>query len=371
MSRTAKATDTATAAASDAMTNGVEGPDSEGMESGTRNASPPPRYPGPKDPTVAGKSVEFVRPAMIATPDSSRTTEFATSESIPPRNVAYTSPLPSGDIFTRSASPPLPYEASAAFGRVGKSSEEVNPATYMAPAGSRAMEVAVSAPIPPRYEAYASRRPSGSNFAMKASPIPSYVRSKAPGVVGKLDEDVCPTRNRDPSAVRSRDHDSSPETPPRNVPNRIASPAGLSFTTKASVPPATRVWNASGVDGKSEEPVKPATYAAPVSSRAIASPASKKRPPRYVEYTRSDPAGLIFAANASHPPWFDRSKAPGVVGKSAEKVSPARYALPSASTATARASSIELPPRTVPYTRVSRSGLNFTTKASPDDTFPS
>src|SRR3989304_6117518 len=138
MSRTAKATDTATAAASDANTNGVQGPDSAGIESRTRNPSPPPRYPGPKDPTVAGKSVEFVRPATTATPDSSRTTEFATSESIPPRNVAYTSPLPSGDTFTRNASPPLPYEASAAFGRVGECSDEVNPATYIAPAGARA-----------------------------------------------------------------------------------------------------------------------------------------------------------------------------------------------------------------------------------------
>ena len=60
-----------------------------------------------------------------------------------------------------------------------------------------------------------------------------------------------------------------------------------------------------------------------------------------------------------------RSDAPGVVGKSAEIVSPATYAVPEASTAIPAAVSQPCaPPRKVAYSRVVPPGPSFATNAS-------
>ena len=57
------------------------------------------------------------------------------------------------------------------------------------------------------------------------------------------------------------------------------------------------------------------------------------------------PAGFSFVTNMSNWPALAWRKAPAVVGKSLEGVSPTTYALPDPSTATPRGESVSVPPR--------------------------
>src|SRR5262249_8602656 len=106
-------------------------------------------------------------------------------------------------------------------------------------------------------------------------------------------------------------------------------------------PPALVFWKALAVIGKSVLHALPTAAACPAASTAIPPAPSKPDPPRYVEYTNFVPVGLTFVTNAlwhmivaplrplqKSPPLNCVWKAPGVVGKSADPVSPARYALP-------------------------------------------
>ena len=113
---------------------------------------------------------------------------------------------------------------------------------------------------------------------------------------------------------------SSPD-PPRYVEKRTL-PSGSSLVTNASsVPPS--VGSVAFAIGKSAEYVVPKTEANPIGSTVSAVPWSAPPPPRYVEYWRVPPSGLSFETNASEgPPDRVRENAPGVVGKSADVVSP-------------------------------------------------
>ena len=68
--------------------------------------------------------------------------------------------------------------------------------------------------------------------------------------------------------------------------------------------------------------VRPVTYALPEESVAIPNPSSRKLPPRYVEYTRAEPAAFSFVTNASEKPGAIVWNAPEVVGKFEENVVP-------------------------------------------------
>ena len=71
-----------------------------------------------------------------------------------------------------------------------------------------------------------------------------------------------------------------------------------------------------------------------------------------------------MAANPSVPPRLFACTAAAVVGKSDDAVSPARYALPDASTATAVPLSALDPPSNVEYTSAVPNGFNLSAKAS-------
>jgi hypothetical protein len=91
--------------------------------------------------------------------------------------------------------------------------------------------------------------------------------------------------------------------PPRNVENRILLPAGLSFATNPSRPPASCGW-AALTAGKLVlfEDVQPDSHALPSRATAMLVTASVLMPPRKVEYTRDAPAetnGFIFATKPS------------------------------------------------------------------------
>src|ERR1700677_4947623 len=88
--------------------------------------------------------------------------------------------------------------------------------------------------------------------------------------------------------------------------------------------------NSNGADnpftcGKSCDVVVPATQTLPVPSTPIPNPRSPDEPPRYVEKTIADPAGLILVTNASRLPPDLACVAP-TVGKSVEVVEPVIYA---------------------------------------------
>src|SRR5207244_12697707 len=92
---------------------------------------------------------------------------------------------------------------------------------------------------------------------------------------------------------------------------------------------------------------------------------SPQKPHKNVEYTRAMPAAFNLVTKTSPAPLCVVSKAPGVVGKSVDKVSPVTKAEPVPSTAMPRASSSWLPPKKVEYTRGAEpSGFNFVTKTS-------
>src|SRR5687767_11893846 len=112
---------------------------------------------------------------------------------------------------------------------------------------------------------------------------------------------------------------------------------------------------------------------------------SPSLPPMSVEYSSAVPVLLIFATKASEqlcpadpdarqvPPLLNVVRyAPGVVGKSLEKVAPAIYALPLASTAIPLPTSsgwssgppVTAPERNVEYTRADPAGLSFVTITS-------
>ena len=67
---------------------------------------------------------------------------------------------------------------------------------------------------------------------------------------------------------------------------------------------------------------------------------------------------------ASNPPFAVVSKAPAVVGKSAELEEPSTYALPPPSTWTCSPLSTAEPPRKVEYTSAEPVGFSFVTKTS-------
>lgn len=99
--------------------------------------------------------------------------------------------------------------------------------------------------------------------------------------------------------------------------------------------PSRDVRIACGIDGESRSPV--------------AGP-----PPKNVAYARLDPSALSLRRNASLLPPYVPWSAPAVVGKSLELVTPARNALPAASTTSPNGSSPpnpEDPPTNVEYTR--------------------
>ena len=73
-------------------------------------------------------------------------------------------------------------------------------------------------------------------------------------------------------------------------------------------------------------------------------PKSLLLPPRYVEYTSAEPAALSLVTKTSGLPLFEPWKGLAV-GKSLERVYPVTYALPAASTAMPKPSSMSLPPR--------------------------
>jgi len=70
-----------------------------------------------------------------------------------------------------------------------------------------------------------------------------------------------------------------------------------------------------------------------------------------VLYSKEEPVGSSLDTKASNGPFNVVSKAPGVVGKSEEKVDPVTYVAPSGPTTRSVAVSVSLPPRNVPYSR--------------------
>jgi len=111
------------------------------------------------------------------------------------------------------------------------------------------------------------------------------------------------------------------------------------LVSETSKPPFAVVSSAPGVVGKSAPLVKPATYALPAGSTATRWPLSTIAPPMQVEYVSAEPVVFSFVTKTSYCPRFVRLKAPAVVGKSAEIVSPVTKALPEALTAMPRGSS--------------------------------
>ena len=129
--------------------------------------------------------------------------------------------------------------------------------------------------------------------------------------------------------------------PPRYVENTSASPAGLSFVTKASVPPARAAWKPPA-PGKFGEVVEPVTYALPPASTATADASSSPEPPRYVRYATT-PVVSSFATKPSVPPPNCVCSVP-ITGRSSEVVEPTIQTLPAPSAAMADPVSSALPP---------------------------
>src|SRR5688572_9554002 len=96
--------------------------------------------------------------------------------------------------------------------------------------------------------------PVGERRVTKASPMPLWLVSKAPGVVGKSAERVHPTTVAAPCASRAMAPIVSEVAPPRNVDQVRLEPVGDSRRTNKSpelAPPLKLVSKAPGVVGKS------------------------------------------------------------------------------------------------------------------------
>jgi len=124
--------------------------------------------------------------------------------------------------------------------------------------------------------------------------------------------------------------------PPKKVENTKAEPDGLIFVTNASELPCITVLKEPGVVGKFAEAVPPPIMALPARSIARPLAPSISSPPRNVEYRRVEPVAFTFVTKMSNAPPMVVLKAPGVVGKSTDRVDPKTYTLfdPSRSTAT-------------------------------------
>ena len=146
--------------------------------------------------------------------------------------------------------------------------------------------------------------------------------SKAPAVVGKLVDWVCPLTYALPAVSTAIPVLRSSELPPRYVPYSRPLPVAFSFATKTSLEPFAIVSKAPAVVGKLADKEDPVTWARPAASTAIAVPRSLELPPRYVPYSKALPVAFSFATKTSFEPFQVVSKAPGVVGKSAELVDP-------------------------------------------------
>ena len=123
-------------------------------------------------------------------------------------------------------------------------------------------------------------------------------------------------------------------------------PSSLSFTTNPSPRSLPDESKAPGVTGKSNDAETPPAYACPSSSTASACTPSQWEPPMNVDQMSRLPSGVNFETKPSlQPSLFCTSAAPGVTGKSSLDVPPATYTFPAASSATASAWSLPLPPR--------------------------
>src|SRR5205823_6049573 len=143
------------------------------------------------------------------------------------------------------------------------------------------------------------------------------------------------TTDAEPRGPRTIPLAKSLSLPPTNVPYVSVAPSAVSLATKASrkMKLLIVVSNAPGVTGKSLHGVDPAIYAAPDRSSAQSSAGC---PDEKASDDSSRPASLIR-----------RSNAPGLVGKSADIVSPVRWIVPSAASRIAVTWSKESPPRNV------------------------
>src|SRR4029077_5189038 len=92
---------------------------------------------------------------------------IASSSPPPPRNVAHTT-LPLVSSLAAHASMPPPSAPCSAL-TIGKSVDDVPPATHTLPMSSTAMALAKSSPAPPRNVQYATVEPSALSLTTKAS----------------------------------------------------------------------------------------------------------------------------------------------------------------------------------------------------------
>src|SRR3954470_12393646 len=90
-----------------------------------------------------------------------------------------------------TASPTPLKVASAASAETGKSVDVVPAESQASPAGSSTMPPIESVALPPIAVEYTSAEPAGLSLVTEPS-LPSGVVSNAPGLVGKLGEDVPP-----------------------------------------------------------------------------------------------------------------------------------------------------------------------------------
>ena len=112
----------------------------------------------------------------------------------------------------------------------------------------------------------------------KASAEPLLAEANAPGVVGKLVEQVSPVTYALPCPSTAIAVPMSPPLPARYVVYTIAEPVGFSFVTKMS---ASGLLQLPGLpDVEPVENVMPTTYAFPCPSTAIPLPSSQAVPPR-------------------------------------------------------------------------------------------
>ena len=120
-------------------------------------------------------------------------------------------------------------------------------------------------------------------LATKASVTPPPFAVWKPFTIGRFDDVVSPVRYEFPKESTAIAWAMSIPPPPRYVEKTSLEPVASSFVTYESIAPASAVWSAPAVVGKSVESVRPVTYALPTPSTAIAKPKSGPVPPRYVE----------------------------------------------------------------------------------------
>src|SRR5438445_5957264 len=164
------------------------------VSSFTTNASHGPFRLVSKAPGVTGKSEEFVYPVRTTVPFASKARPKPRSEPDPPRNVEYTSALPSAVNLVKNESLDPFRLVSRAPGVTGKSGEFVSAVTYALPDASTASDVAPSPcqTLPPRRVDQVRELPFDTSLVTKTAEPPLRVVSNAPVVTGKSEEFVWP-----------------------------------------------------------------------------------------------------------------------------------------------------------------------------------